>query len=117
MIANQAIDDRTMLQDKPAWTAAQKAQFKELEGTTTMGRVLNGAGIALTRYWLDRCRERLVRPLMFRLALMVALTALLACPRPFYPGNPHCVKPTRTARRRRSGPSLWITSAWDIEPR
>ena len=48
MIANQAIDDRTTLQDKPAWTAAQKAQFKELEGTTTMGRVLNGAGIALT---------------------------------------------------------------------
>ncbi len=48
LIANNAIDTRTELQDKPAWTQAQATEFKALEGTTTMGKVLNGAGIALT---------------------------------------------------------------------
>ena len=48
VIANTAIDTRTELQGKPAWTLAQKTEFKALEGTTTMGKVLNGAGIALT---------------------------------------------------------------------
>jgi hypothetical protein len=48
MMANQAIDNRTALQEKDAWTAPQKAEFKELEGTTTLGKVLNGAGIALS---------------------------------------------------------------------
>ena len=48
MMANAAVDERMALQEKDAWTNNQKARFKELEGSISLGRVLNGAGIALS---------------------------------------------------------------------
>jgi hypothetical protein len=48
MMANAAVDERMELQEKEAWTNNQKARFKELEGSITLGKVLNGAGIGIS---------------------------------------------------------------------
>ena len=47
LMANDAVDQRMALQEKDAWTTNQKNSFKELEGSITTGRLLNGAGIVL----------------------------------------------------------------------